>query len=36
MMSFRSTNAPIYFMDLIDKDFMGYLGMFVLVFIDGI
>jgi hypothetical protein len=36
VMSFESTNAPTYFMDLIDKVFMWYLDKFVIVFLDGI
>jgi hypothetical protein len=34
MMSFGLTNAPTYFMYLINKVFMEYLDKFVLVFID--
>jgi hypothetical protein len=35
-MSFRLTNAPAYFMYLINKVFMEYLDEFVVVFIDDI
>jgi hypothetical protein len=35
-MSFGLTNAPAYFMYLINKVFMEYLDKFVLVFINGI
>jgi hypothetical protein len=35
-MSFGSTNSPAYFMYLINKVFMEYLGKFVVVFIDDI
>jgi hypothetical protein len=35
-MSFRLTNAPAYFMYLMNKVFMEYLDMFVMVFIDDI
>jgi hypothetical protein len=35
-MSFGLTNAPAYFMYLMNKVFMEYLDMFVVVFIDGI
>jgi hypothetical protein len=36
VMSFGLTNAPIYFMYLINKVFMKYLDRFVIVFIDDI
>jgi hypothetical protein len=35
-MSFGLTNAPAYFMYLVNKVFMEYLDKFVVVFIDGI
>jgi hypothetical protein len=35
-MSFGLTNAPAYFMDLMNKMFMEYLDRFVVVFIDDI
>jgi hypothetical protein len=35
-MSFGLTNAPAYFMNLINKVFMEYLDKFVVVFIDDI
>jgi hypothetical protein len=35
-MSFRLTNAPAYFMYLMNKVFMEYLDKFVVVFIDDI
>jgi hypothetical protein len=35
-MSFRLTNAPAYFMYLMNKVFMEYLDKFVVVFIDNI
>jgi hypothetical protein len=35
-MSFELTNAPAYFMYLMNKVFMEYLVMFVVVFIDDI
>jgi hypothetical protein len=35
MMSFGLTNAPTYYMDLMNLDFMEYLDKFVVVFIDG-
>jgi hypothetical protein len=35
-MSFRLTNAPAYFMYLMNKVFMEYLDKFVMVFIDDI
>jgi hypothetical protein len=35
-MSFRLTNAPAYFMYLLNKVFMEYLDKFVVVFIDDI
>jgi hypothetical protein len=36
VMSFRLTNAPTYFMYLMNKVFMEYLAKFVMVFIDDI
>ena len=36
VMSFGLTNAPAYFMNLMNKVFMDYLDKFVVVFIDGI
>jgi hypothetical protein len=36
VMSFRLTNAPTYFMYLMNKVFMEYLDKFVIVFIDSI
>jgi hypothetical protein len=36
MMSFGLTNAPVYFMYLMNKVFMEYLDKFVVVFIDDI
>jgi hypothetical protein len=36
VMSFGLTNAPDYFMYLMNKVFMEYLGKFVMVFIDDI
>lgn len=36
VMSFGLTNAPAYFMNLMNKVFMEYLGRFVIVFIDDI
>jgi hypothetical protein len=36
VMSFGLTNAPAYFMYLMNKDFMEYLNKFVVVFIDDI
>jgi hypothetical protein len=33
-MSFGLTNAPTYFMNLMNKVFMEYLDQFVVVFID--
>jgi hypothetical protein len=36
MMSFGLTNAPAYFMYLMNKVFMEYLNKFVMVFIDDI
>jgi hypothetical protein len=35
MMSFGLTNAPAYYMDLMNTNFMEYLDNFVIVFIDG-
>jgi len=35
-MSFGLTNAPAYFMYMMNKVFMEYLDMFVVVFIDDI
>jgi hypothetical protein len=35
MMSFGLTNAPAYYMDLMNTNFMEYLDKFVVVFIDG-
>jgi hypothetical protein len=35
-MSFELTNAPAYFMSLMNKVFMEYLDKFVVVFIDDI
>ena len=36
MMSFELTNAPAYFMNLMNKVFMDFLDKFVVVFIDDI
>jgi hypothetical protein len=36
VMSFELTNAPAYFMNLMNKVFMEYLDRFVMVFIDDI
>jgi hypothetical protein len=36
MMSFRFTNAPTFFMYLMNKVFMEYMDKFVVVFIDDI
>jgi hypothetical protein len=36
VMSFGLTNAPVYFMNLMNKVFMEYLDRFVMVFIDDI
>jgi hypothetical protein len=36
VMSFRLTNAPAYFMYMMNKVFMEYLDKFVMVFIDDI
>ena len=36
VMSFGLTNAPAYFMNLMNKVFMDYLDHFVVVFIDDI
>ena len=36
VMSFGLTNAPAYFMNLMNKAFMEYLDRFVVVFIDDI
>jgi hypothetical protein len=36
MMSYGLTNAPAYYMDLMNIDFMEYLEKFVVVFIDGV
>jgi hypothetical protein len=35
MMSFGLTNAPAYYMDLMNMNFIEYLDKFVVVFIDG-
>ena len=35
-MSFGLTNAPAYFMNMMNKVFMEFLDMFVVVFIDDI
>jgi hypothetical protein len=35
-MSFRLTNAPAFFMNLMNNVFMDYLDKFVVVFIDDI
>jgi hypothetical protein len=34
-MSFGLTNAPAYYMDLMNTDFMEYLDKFIVVFIHG-
>ena len=36
VMSFGLTNAPAYFMNLMNKIFMNFLDKFVVVFIDDI
>jgi hypothetical protein len=36
MMSFGLTNAPAYYMDLMNTYFMEYLDKFVMVFIEDI
>jgi hypothetical protein len=36
IMSFGLTNAPAYFMNLMNKVFMEYLDKFIVVFIDNI
>jgi hypothetical protein len=36
VMSFGLTNAPAYFMNLMNKVFMKYLDMFIMVFIDEV
>jgi hypothetical protein len=36
VMYFGLIEVPTYFMDLIDKVFMEYLGKFIIVFIEGI
>jgi hypothetical protein len=36
VMSFRLTNAPTYFMYLMNKVFMEYLDKFVMMFINDI
>jgi hypothetical protein len=36
VMSFGSTNAPAYFMYLMNSVFMDYLDKFIVVFIDDI
>jgi hypothetical protein len=36
VMSFGLTNAPAYFMYLLNKTFMEYLDMFVMVFINNL
>ena len=36
VMSFGLTNAPAYFMNMMNKVFMEYLDKFVVVFIDDI
>ena len=36
VMAFRLTNAPIAFMDLVNRVFHPYLDQFVVVFIDNI
>jgi hypothetical protein len=35
MMSFGLTNAPAYYMDLMNMGFMEYQDKFIVVFIDG-
>lgn len=36
VMSFRLTNAPAYFMNMMNKVFMEFLDKFIVVFIDDI
>jgi hypothetical protein len=35
ILSFRLTNAPAYYMDLMNSNFMKYIDKFVVVFING-
>ena len=35
-MSFRLTNTPIIFMDMMNREFHDYLDQFIMVFIDDI
>lgn len=36
VMSFRLTNAPAYFMNMMNKVFMEFLDKFIVVFLDDI
>lgn len=35
-MSFKLTNTPVMFMDLMNKVFYDYLDMFIIIFIDDV